>query len=92
MRYPLTVLLCALLLTVSCSKSESEEQRHKEASTPAGKVGQAAYVASKEAGKAAKVAAKESGKAAEEVSRGVSKAAHEAKEGWKEAAAKDGKQ
>jgi hypothetical protein len=69
-------IICATLF--SCAKRESTDQQRKEASTPAGRVGQVAYEAAKESEKAAKVAGKE-----------LSKAAHEAHEGWKDAAEKD---
>ena len=68
-----------LLLSLSCGGSkESAADRHREANTPAGKVGKAAHAVAKESGKAAKVAGRELGKVA-----------HQAKEGWKEAAADD---
>jgi hypothetical protein len=71
----LAALSAALL---SCGKHEMSEKERKDASTPAGKVGQVAYEAAKVSGKVAKSAGKE-----------LSKAAHEAHEGWKEAAEKD---
>jgi hypothetical protein len=74
------MLIAAAVLAslLACGRSETSDQHHKEANTPAGKAGQVAYQAAKESGKAAKAAAKE-----------LSKAAHDAHEGWKEAADKD---
>jgi len=66
-------------LTLSaCSSNESEQERHEDANTPAGKAGQAAHKAVVEAEKAGRV-----------VDRKLQKAAHDAREGWKEAAQKD---
>lgn len=72
---PKALLIAAVFATfIACGKPETEDQRHHEANTPAGKVGQAAYGAARESGKVAKAAGKE-----------LSKAAHDAHEGWKEA-------
>jgi hypothetical protein len=61
----------------SCASHESQFQRHDDANTPAGKVGQAAHKAALEADKAGRV-----------VSRKLQQAAHDAHEGWKEDARK----
>ena len=71
------VFLAGFLALSACSPRESEEERHREANTPAGKVGQVAH---KEA--------VELDKAGHAVGRQLDKAAHNAHEGWKEAAAK----
>ena len=70
-------MIAGLLLASSCGPRESDTQRHHEANTPAGKVGQAAHRAAVEADKAA-----------EAVGRKLDKAAHDAHEGWKEDARK----
>ena len=77
-KYVGAVVLTGLLLTGACGSRESEEQRHREANTPAGKLGQAAHKVAVEANKAGKV-----------VGQKLDKAAHDAHEGWKEAARKD---
>lgn len=72
-------LLLATLLTLSgCAPRESEAERHREANTPAGKLGQAAHKVTVEADKAGRA-----------VGRSLDKAAHDAREGWKEDAHKD---
>jgi hypothetical protein len=71
-------LACLLLAGDACTSRESEAERHRDANTPAGKVGQAAHKAAVQADKAGRV-----------VSRELEKAAHDAHEGWKEAARKD---
>lgn len=73
-----TFIFVALLALSSCSSRESEADRHKDANTPAGKVGQAAHTVAVEADKAGRV-----------INRKLEKAAHDAHEGWKEAARKD---
>lgn len=71
--------LCACLMVLaSCGARESPEQRHQDANTPAGKVGQAAHKVAIEADKAGRV-----------IGRKLDKAAHDAHEGWKEAARGD---
>jgi len=80
-KYVGAVVLTGLLLTGACGSRESEEQRHREANTPAGKLGQAAHKVAVEANKAGKV-----------VGQKLDKAAHDAHEGWKEAARKDQRQ
>lgn len=65
------------MLLVSCSPSESEEQRRHDANTVAGKLGQAAHKAAVETDKAGRVIGKK-----------LDKAAHDAKEGWQEDARK----
>ena len=73
------VLLVSIVSTVSCGPPpESPEERHREANTPAGKVGQAAHKMATEADKAGRA-----------IGRQIDKAAHNAHEGWKEAAKKD---
>jgi hypothetical protein len=72
-------ILCAsLALSTACGPRQTEEQRHADANTPAGKLGQAARKAAVEADKAGKVLGQK-----------LDKAAHDAHEGWKEAARKD---
>lgn len=71
-------LLAAVGLLGCGGARESATEQHREANTPAGKVGKAAHVIAKDAGKVAKVAGRELGKAA-----------HQAREGWKEAARQD---
>jgi hypothetical protein len=73
------IVLAGLITLGACNSHESEEERHREANTPAGKLGQAAHKAAIEADKAGRV-----------VSRKLDKAAHDAREGWKEAARKSG--
>ena len=72
------IILAGLITINACSSPEPEEQRHREANTPAGKVGQAAHKAAIEVDKAGRV-----------IGRKLDKAAHDAHEGWKEAARKD---
>lgn len=67
-----------LFISLACGSHESEAERHHDANTPAGKVGQAAHKVAVEADKAGRV-----------IGRKLNKAAHEAHEGWKEAARKD---
>ena len=77
-RFLLLVILAALGMSLACGSHQSEEERHRQANTPAGKVGQAAH----------KVAV-EAGKASEKIGRQLGKAARDAQAGWKEAARKD---
>ena len=73
---PAVLLLTALLTLGGCSRStESANQRHADANTPAGKLGKAAHIVAVHTEKAAK-----------EASRQLGIAAHQAHEGWKEAA------
>jgi hypothetical protein len=65
--------LAGLLGMSSCGTHESGAQRHQDANTPAGKVGQAAHRAAVEADKAGRV-----------IGRKLDKAAHDAREGWNE--------
>jgi hypothetical protein len=74
------VLLSALALA-ACGMRESPTERHDDANTPAGKVGQAAHKAAVEADKAGRAIGRELGKAA-----------HDAHEGWKEAGRKEGEE
>jgi hypothetical protein len=78
LRCALFLALAGLGTSVACGPSQSEEQRHRDANTPAGKVGQAAHKAAVEAGKAGRV-----------IGRKLDKAARDAHAGWKEAARKD---
>ena len=71
-------ILAGFLALSACAPRESEEERHREANTPAGKVGQAAHKVAIEANKAGRV-----------IGRDLDKAAHDAREGWKEADRKD---
>jgi len=73
----LTFLAAGIALT-ACGPRESAEQRHREANTPAGKVGKAAHEVAREADKAARVAGRK-----------LDKAAHDAREGWDEQAQRD---
>ncbi len=73
-----SIVVAGLLALSACGSHESVEQRHRDANSPAGKVGQAAHKAAVEADKAGRV-----------VARKLDKAAHDAHEGWKEAARKD---
>lgn len=72
------IAFAALLGLAACGPHESAEQRHRDANTPAGKLGQAAHYAAVKADQAGRV-----------VSRQLGKAAHDAHEGWNEAATKD---
>ena len=74
---PLVILL-SLGISLACGSRQSEEERHRQANTPAGKVGQAAHKVAIEAGKASR-----------EIGRQLGKAARDAHAGWKEAARKD---
>jgi len=73
------VPLAGLLLS-SCRLTESPEQRHRDANTVAGKLGQAAHKVAVQADHASKV-----------VGRKLEKAAHDAHEGWVEAGRDQGK-
>jgi hypothetical protein len=77
-RYIFPIVLLALGLCIACGSRPSEEERHRDANTPAGKVGQAAHKVAVEAGKASR-----------QIGRELGKAAHDAHAGWKEAARKD---
>lgn len=73
------LLLAAFVSFGACTRSsESATQRHDDANSPAGKVGQAAHTVAVHTEKAAKVAGQK-----------LAKAAHQAHEGWKEAARQD---
>jgi hypothetical protein len=73
------VLTLALLVGLAaCGSRESEGQRHHDANTVAGKIGQVAHRAAVEADKAGRV-----------IGRQMDKAAHDAREGWKEDAHRD---
>ena len=68
------VMFVAGFVTLSgCGPRQSAEERHEAASTPAGKLGQAAHRATVEANKAGQAIRRELGQAA-----------HDAREGWKE--------
>ena len=71
------ILVAGLLALQACAPRESEDDRHREANTPAGKLGQAAHKAVVQADKAGRV-----------IGRDLDKAAHDAREGWKEDARK----
>ena len=73
----LPIFLAGFMLLSGCGPHQSEEQRRQAASTPAGKLGQAAHRATVEVDKAGKVIGRELGHAA-----------HDAREGWKEDARK----
>lgn len=77
-RHVITTFVIACVASMSaCSSHQSEEDRHRDANTPAGKVGQAAHKAAVQADKAGRV-----------IGRKLNKAAHDAREGWKEDARK----
>jgi hypothetical protein len=79
MRRSLLLLFAAVFcLLTSCASHETQLQRHDEANTPAGKVGQAAHKAAVQADKAGRVIGKK-----------LENAVHDAHEGWKEDARKD---
>ena len=80
MKYACAIIFVGLITMVACSSPPPKEGRTREANTPAGKVGQAAYKATVEVGNAGKV-----------IGRKLDTAAHNAHEGWKEAARKDQK-
>jgi len=69
-------MLCLVALS-GCSTRESKEEQHRDANTPAGKVGQAAHKVSVQAQKAGR-----------EIGRKLDKAMHDAHEGWQEDARK----
>jgi hypothetical protein len=75
-----TLLIFAVLVSLSCAPRETEEQRHREANTVAGKMGQVAHKAAVQADKAGRV-----------IGRNLDKAAHDAREGWNEDARKQHK-
>lgn len=72
------MLMSAVLVSAGCGPRETEEQRHHDANTVAGKIGQGAHRAAVEADKAGRV-----------IGRQLDKAAHDAREGWNEDARKD---
>jgi len=77
-QYAGAIVLLGLMTLGACSAPPPKEGRSRDANTPAGKLGQAAYKASVEVGKAGKV-----------IGQKLDTAAHNAHEGWKEAARKD---
>lgn len=78
LKYAGAIIFVGLIGLSACSSPQTKEGRSRDASTPAGKLGQAAYKASVEVGKAGKV-----------IGQKLDTAAHNAREGWKEAARKD---
>ncbi len=74
------ITIATFLGFAACGPRESEQQRHQDANTVAGKIGQAAHQAAVEADKAGRV-----------IDRKLDKAAHDAREGWNEDARKDRK-
>ena len=68
-----TVIVGCLGITSGCGPHESQAERHRDANTPAGKVGQAAHKIAVQADKAGRA-----------IGRKLDKAAHDAHEGWKE--------
>ena len=76
-KYITLLVAAATLFATACAPSESSDQRHHEANTPAGKVGQVAHKASVQLDKAGRVVGRELGHAA-----------HDAREGWNEDAQK----
>lgn len=79
-RLSIVLTAAAAIALASCGPHESAEQRHHDANTAAGKVGQAAHYAAVKANQAGRV-----------VGRHLEKAAHDARAGWQEAANKDGR-
>jgi hypothetical protein len=77
-KYAATLFCASLLASIACGPRQTEEQRHADANTPAGKVGQAAHKAAVELDKSGRLAEKK-----------LNQAAHDAREGWKEAERKD---
>ena len=77
-RFLLLVILMALGMSLACGSRQSEEERRRQANTPAGKIGQAAHKVAVEAGKASR-----------KIGRQLGNAARDAHAGWKEAARKD---
>ena len=75
MRFTILTLamLFTLLLTAACGVRETPSEKHEDANSPAGKLGQAAHKIAVQANKAGAA-----------VARDLSKAAHDAHEGWKE--------
>jgi hypothetical protein len=69
----LSTLAAAILFSTGCTSGESAEQRHRDANSVAGKVGQVAHKAAVQTDKAGRV-----------IGRKLEKAAHDAHEGWKE--------
>ena len=61
----------------ACGTRESDDQRHHDANTVSGKIGQGAHRAAVEADKAGRA-----------ISRQLDRAAHDAREGWNEDARK----
>jgi hypothetical protein len=80
MRATFALLLFFAAILSSCRSTESSEQRHQDANTPAGKLGQAAHKVATQADRAGKV-----------VGRKLEQAAHDAHEGWVEAGRTDRK-
>lgn len=76
----LATVLGVLLASAGCGPRESDQERHRDANSAAGKAGQVAHKVAVEANKAGRA-----------VGRQLDKAAHDAHEGWKEAARKDQK-
>ena len=72
------VLIGGLLMLAGCGYRETPEPRHRDANTPAGKVGQAAHKVAVQADKTGRALGRE-----------LDKAAHDAHEGWKEASRKE---
>lgn len=72
------VFLVLTILTAGCGSRETREQEHREANTPAGKVGQVAHKMAVQADKAGHA-----------IGQQLEKGAHDAHEGWKEDAQKD---
>lgn len=75
--YVPAIFVTGLLMLSGCGPHQSAEQRHEDANTPAGKLGQAAHRATVEANKASQA-----------IRRQLGQAAHDAREGWKEDARK----
>lgn len=71
------VTAALILAAAACGPRETDAERHREANTPAGKMGQAAHRA-----------AVQLDKAGHAVGRQLDKAAHDAHEGWQEDAHK----
>lgn len=71
------IMVASSIALSACAPRETVAEKHSEANTAAGKLGQAAHKVAVEADKAGRV-----------IGRKLDKAAHDAKEGWNEDARK----
>ena len=77
-KYACAITVAGLIGLSACSAPPPKEGQRRDANTPAGKLGQAAYKATVEVGRAGQV-----------IGRKLDTAARNAHEGWKEAARKN---